>query len=46
MTKHKSPTPTNTEVLLAPSKVIMSKTNHKGIIQYMNDYFVEVSGYQ
>ena len=39
------PKPNDKEVILDPSKVIMSKTNHKGIIQYINNYFVEVCGY-
>ncbi len=33
------------EIVLDPTKVIMSKTNHKGIIQYANEYFVKVCGY-
>jgi len=34
------------EIILDPSKVIMSKTDAKGIIEYANDYFVEISGYE
>jgi PAS domain S-box-containing protein len=41
----KRPTPTTLEFFLDPDKVILSKTNPKGIIQYANEYFVEVSGY-
>ena len=33
------------EINLDMSKVIMSKTNFKGVIQYVNNYFMEVSGY-
>ena len=39
-------TPNNNEIILDPSKVIMSKTNSKGIIQYANNYFIEVSQYE
>lgn len=39
-------TPNNNEVIISPDKVILSKTNKKGIIQYANNYFVEVSQYQ
>lgn len=34
------------EIKLDPSKTIMSKTNRKGIIEYANDYFMEISGYE
>ncbi len=33
------------EIVLDPTKVIMSKTDSKGIIQYANEYFVKVCGY-
>jgi len=36
----------NEEILLDPYKTIMSKTDNKGIIEYANDYFMEVSGYK
>lgn len=42
----KKPVPIDKEVLVDPSKTIMSKTNAKGIIEYANDYFVELSGYE
>ena len=38
--------PANREIKLDPSRVIMSKTDAKGIIEYANDYFMETSGYQ
>jgi len=41
----KKPTPTNKEIKLRKDKIIVSKTDMKGIIIYANDYFVEVSGY-
>ena len=40
------PVPTNNEIVLDPYKTIMSKTDSKGIIEYANDYFMEVSGYK
>jgi PAS domain S-box-containing protein len=45
MLKHFKPTPIDNEIFIVPNKVIMSKTNYKGIIQYVNDYFIEVCGY-
>lgn len=39
------PTPTNKEIKLSPKRYIVSKTDAKGIIEYGNDYFTEVSGY-
>lgn len=41
-----SPTPVDKEIKLDPSLVIMSKTDPKGFIEYANDYFMEVSGYE
>jgi len=37
--------PTNKEIKLSTKRYIVSKTDAKGIIEYGNDYFVEVSGY-
>ncbi len=42
----KRPFPVNQEIVLDPFKTIMSKTNKKGIIEFANDYFMEVSGYK
>ncbi len=39
------PEPTNHEIILSPNRYIVSKTDPKGIIEYGNDYFVEISGY-
>jgi PAS domain S-box-containing protein len=39
------PEPTNKQITLNPKRYIVSKTDAKGIIEYGNDYFVEVSGY-
>lgn len=39
------PQPKNEEIKLDPKKIIISKTDDKGIITYANDYFSEVCGY-
>ena len=39
------PEPNNNEIKLNPKRYIVSKTDAKGIIEYGNDYFVEISGY-
>jgi PAS domain S-box-containing protein len=36
---------TDMEIVLDPKKYILSKTDTKGIIEYGNEYFVEISGY-
>jgi len=33
------------EIILNPKKYILSKTDTRGVIEYGNDYFVEISGY-
>ena len=40
------PVPKNREIKLNPYKTILSKTDNKGIIEYANDYFMEISGYK
>lgn len=42
----KSPTPIDKEIKLDPSKIIMSKTDAHGVLEYANDYFMEISGYE
>ena len=37
--------PTGREIKLSKKRIIVSKTDMKGIILYANDYFSEVSGY-
>ncbi len=42
----KRPKPRSEEIVLDPKRYIVSKTDEKGIIEYGNDYFVEISGYK
>jgi PAS domain S-box-containing protein len=42
----KRPTPIDEEIVLDPKRYIVSKTDPKGIIEYGNDYFVQISGYK
>ena len=39
------PTPKDEEIELDPKRYLVSETDEKGIITYVNDYFIEVSGY-
>jgi PAS domain S-box-containing protein len=39
------PKPKNNQIKLDPKRYIVSKTDKHGIIEYGNDYFVEISGY-
>lgn len=34
------------EIILIPNKVVMTKMDKEGIIEFANEYFVEVSGYE
>lgn len=40
------PTPLDREIKLDPSQVIMSKTDSRGVIEYANNYFMGISGYE
>ncbi len=46
MEEFKKPETIDSEIILNPNKVIMSKTDKEGILEFANDYFVEVSGYE
>ncbi len=46
MNKLVHPKPIDKEIKLDPSQIIMSKTDSKGIIEYANANFIEVSGYE
>jgi len=39
------PVPIDNEIKLSDKRYIVSKTDPRGIIEYGNDYFVEISGY-
>ncbi len=39
------PLPIDREIILDETKIIMSKTDKKGIIEYANQYFMSISGY-
>jgi len=41
----KKPTPLDIEIELDPKRYIVSETDAKGKITFVNDYFMEVSGY-
>jgi PAS domain S-box-containing protein len=45
MSRFIRPEPVDREIVLDPSKVIMSKTDAKGQIEYANEYFMEICGY-
>jgi PAS domain S-box-containing protein len=40
------PLPIDEEIKLNPKKIIVSKTDKRGNILYVNDYFCEVTGYE
>jgi len=42
----KRPEPIDNEIKLSTRRYIVSKTDPKGVIEYGNDYFVEISGYK
>ncbi len=39
------PTPIDNEIPLDKTRIIMSKTDEKGIIEYANNYFMKICGY-
>jgi PAS domain S-box-containing protein len=46
MSKSNRPTPKDIEITLSPKKTIVSRTDEKGIIRFVNDYFMEIAGYK
>ena len=46
MKKPEQPTPKDIEITVSPKKTIVSRTNEKGIIRFVNDYFKEIAGYK
>jgi PAS domain S-box-containing protein len=46
MQEFNKPATVNQEIILDTTRVIMSKTDKNGILEFVNDYFVEVSGYE
>ncbi len=44
--RNQKPTPIDREIKLDPSRTIMSKTDARGVIEYANDYFMEICGYE
>lgn len=46
MPKFTQSAPIDKEIILDPTKVIMSKTDYKGVIQYANEYFMHICGYK
>ncbi len=45
-TRLSKPTPVNREIIFDKDLVLLSITDSKGIIEYCNDNFVEISGYE
>ena len=39
------PIPIDKEIVLDPKRYLVSETDEKGIITYVNDYFIKISGY-
>ncbi len=46
MSEFIKPNNINEEIMLDPNKVLMCKTDKKGVFEFANDYFIEVSGYE
>lgn len=46
MSSIKRPDPIDNEIMLDEKKIIMSKTDERGIIEYANDYFMHICGYE
>ena len=46
MKKTVQPAPKDIEITISPKKTIVSRTDEKGIIRFVNDYFMEIAGYK
>jgi len=46
MKKPIPPTPKNEEITISPKRTIVSRTDEKGLIRFVNDYFKEIAGYK
>jgi len=46
MKKPTQPTPKDVEITVSPKRTIVSRTDEKGIIRFVNDYFKEIAGYK
>ncbi len=40
------PTPVDREIIIEPNRVLLSVTDTRGVIEFCNDDFVEISGYE
>ncbi len=46
MKKPIKPTPKDIEITVSPKRTIVSRTDEKGIIRFVNDYFMDIAGYK
>ena len=46
MKRPEQPTPKDVEITVSPKRTIVSRTDEKGIIRFVNDYFKEIAGYK
>ena len=46
MKKTVQPAPKDIEITISPKRTIVSRTDEKGIIRFVNDYFMEIAGYK
>jgi len=46
MKRPSKPIPKDIEITVSPKRTIVSRTDEKGIIQFVNDYFMDIAGYK
>lgn len=46
MTNYDNPTPTDREISINPASILNCKINNDGVIEYVNQQFCEISGYE